>query len=519
MLEIRADFNLATHLLDRNVEAGRGDKVAIYSQGRQITYRQVQENANRLGNALMDLGVEMENRVLLLLYDSPEFAFSFFGAMKIGAVPIPANTMLKSPDYEYLLNDSRAKALIVHEALAPMIEERRHSLPWLRHVIVVGSPRGTQMDFENLLGGHAPGLTTAKTVKEDVAFWQYSSGTTGKPKGTMHQHQNVVHSVEHYARGILDLNESDTTFSVAKLFFGYGLGNGLCFPFGVGASTVLMPEHPLPERNLSAITRFRPTVFFGVPSGYKKMLLVKEWSRYDLSSLRLCVSAGENLPATLFRKWKEKLGLEILDGLGSTEMLHIFISNRPGEIRPGSSGRVVPGYEVKIVDDDGMEAPEGRIGNLMARGGSSALCYWNKREKTQDTMRGKWIYTGDKYSRDEDGYLWCMDRSDDMIKAGGIWVSPTEVENVILQHKSVQECAVIARQDEDGLEKPMACVVLNEGYQAGRGLEEDLKQFVRARIASYKYPRWVEFIPEIPKTATGKIQRYRLREKMKTEGN
>jgi benzoate-CoA ligase len=516
MFEIPATFNLASYLLDSNLEAGRGDKVAIYSQDRQITYRQVQESANRLGNALAALGVEMENRVLLLLFDSPEFVFSFFGAMKIGAVPIPVNTMLRPPDYQYLLDDSRAKVVIVHQELAPMIEEVRSSLSWLKHVIVVGSPSAGQLEFDGLLHSQRDDLTTARTMREDVAFWQYSSGTTGKPKGTMHQHQSMVHVVESYARGILGLDEGDTAFSIAKLFFGYGLGNGLAFPFSVGASTVLMPEHPLPERNLATITRFRPTLFFGVPSGYKKMILLDEWSSYDLSSIRLCVSAGEPLPAALFKQWQQKTGLEILDGLGSTEMLHIFISNRPGEIRPGSSGKIIPGYEAKIVDDDGKEMPEGRIGNLMARGRSSALCYWNKREKTQATMRGEWIYTGDKYYRDKDGYLWCMGRSDDMIKAGGIWVSPTEVEGVMLQHESVQECAVVGRRDEDGLEKPMAYVVLHESCRPGKELEEELKTFVRARIASYKYPRWVEFITEIPKTATGKVQRFRLRQRVET---
>jgi len=327
-----------------------------------------------------------------------------------------------------------------------------------------------------------------------------------------------VYCIESFAKDILNIGEHDCTFSVAKLFFGYGMGNGICFALGVGGSTVLLPDRPLPEKIFETITKYKPTLFFGVPTAYNNMLQLKSTENYDLSSIRHCVSAGEQLPKPIFEKWKEKFGLDIIDGLGSTEMLHIFISNRPGQCRAGSSGKVLNGYEAKIVNEQGQEVEDEQLGTLLAKGPSSALGYWNKREKTKQTMQGEWINTGDKYYRDQEGYLWYMGRGDDMIKAGGIWVSPLEVENALLQHPAVLECGVVGKPDEDSLVKPLAFAVLNEGYQASMELENELKQFVKNKIAPYKFPRWIRFVSEIPKTATGKLQRFRLRQSVSETG-
>ena len=468
---------------------------------------------NRVGNALRGLGVEMENRVLLLLYDSPEFAASFFGAMKIGAVPVPVNTMMRAQDYEYFLNDSRAKVLIVHRPLWDEVAKVRGRLKYLRHVVIVGEPESGQQAFDEWIARASPELEPAPTSKDDTAFWLYSSGSTGFPKGAVHLQHDMVYCADLYARPILGIRPEDITFSAAKLFFAYGLGNNLYFPFRVGASAILYPGRPLPETMFEIISREKPTIFFGVPTLYAAMLAIRDAeTKYDLSSLRLCVSAGEALPPELFRRWKERFGTEILDGIGTTEILHIFISNQAGRVKPGSSGMVVPGYEAKIVDEAGDPVTSGDIGNLLVKGESTCAYYWNQHEKTKQTIRGEWIVTGDKYSQDEDGYYWYAGRADDMLKVGGIWVSPIEVENTLIQHSAVLEAAVVGHEDDDRLIKPKAFVVLNEGCTASPALEDELKGFVKDKIAPYKYPRWITFVPELPKTATGKIQRFKLRE-------
>lgn len=506
-------FNAAEHFVDRNVNSGFGGKTAIYYGDETITYSEVLEKVNRTGNALLSLGVGMEDRVMLLLYDSPEFAYSFFGAMKIGAVPIPTNTMLKPADYSYLLNDSRARVLVVSRDLLPAITEISGELNYLKHIIVAGGPVDEYPGFYDLIEISSPSLTAAGTSADDTAFWLYSSGTTGFPKGAVHLHHDMVCCVENYARGVLDINENDITFSVAKLFFAYGLGNGLYFPFHVGASTVLTPQRPMPEHVFEVITKYRPTLFFGVPTSYASLLQVeKADNKYDLKSLRCCVSAGEALPSAIYLQWEEKFGLEILDGIGSTEILHIFISNRPGKVKPGSSGLIVPGYETRIIDYDGNNVAPGHVGTLLVKGDSIAAYYWNKHKKTKETFVGEWINTGDQYYQDEDGYFWHVGRGDDMIKAGGIWVSPVEVENALMSHPAVLECGVVGSPDDDGLYKPKAYVVFKPGVKAAGELLNELRSFVKSSIAPYKYPRWIEPVQELPKTATGKIQRYRLRE-------
>jgi benzoate-CoA ligase family protein len=507
-------FNAAGEFVDRHITEGRAGRIALHHEGRTFTYGQVSEMVNRVGNALCGLGVEMENRVLLLLYDSPEFAASFFGAMKIGAVPVPVNTMMRAQDYEYFLNDSRAKMLIAHRPLWDEVAKVRGRLKYLRYVVIVGEPESDQQAFDQWIAQASPELEPAPTSKDDPAFWLYSSGSTGFPKGAVHLQHDMVYCADLYARPILGIGPNDVTFSAAKLFFAYGLGNTLYFPFRVGASAILYPGRPLPEMMFEIISRDKPTIFFGVPTLYAAMLAIRDAeTKYDLSSLRLCVSAGEALPPELFRRWQERFGTEILDGIGTTEILHIFISNRPGGVKPGSSGMVVPGYEAKIVDEAGDPVTSGDIGTLLVKGESTCAYYWNQHDKTKQTIRGEWIITGDKYSRDEDGYYWYAGRADDMLKVGGIWVSPIEVENTLVQHSAVLEAAVVGHEDDDRLVKPKAFVVLNEGYTASSALEDELKGFVKDKIAPYKYPRWITFVPELPKTATGKIQRFKLRER------
>jgi benzoate-CoA ligase family protein len=511
-LDPAAPFNVATYYVDRNVAEGRGQKVAVECGDQRVTYAEVLERVNRVGDALRrQLGVRIEERVLLLLLDCPEFIYSFFGAIKIGAVPIPTNTLWKAPDYEYVLNDSRARVAIVSEALLPQLQAiPRQRLRHLREVVVVGSQaaEGTH-PFDELLAQGSPELEAEPTSKDDAAFWLYSSGSTGFPKGCVHLHHDMLVCSESYAAGVLGMTEQDRCFSVAKLFFAYGLGNGLYFPFGVGGTTILWPGPPTPANVFATIERQQPTLFFSVPTSYGQLLAHP--GDFDLSTVRYGVSAGEALPSAIFERFRARFGVTILDGIGSTEVCHIFISNQPGAIRPGSSGRLVPGYEARILDEDDQPVARGEIGNLLIKGDSTCALYWNKHEKTKDTIVGHWIRTGDKYVQDEDGFFWYAGRSDDMLKVGGIWVSPVEVENALVEHPRVQEAAVVGRQDHDELVKPAAYVVLAPGVDGSPELAKEVQEFVRGRVAEYKRPRWVEFVPELPKTATGKTQRYKLR--------
>jgi len=506
-------YNAAADLVDRNVAEGRGDKPAILCEERSLTYRDVQALANRVGNALRGSGMGMEQRVMLLLPDVPEFIAAFFGAVKIGAVPIPANTLLKAPDYEYMLNDSRARVLIAHHTLWPEVAKVRDRLRFLREVVLVGGDAQGARRFEAWAGAASPDLEPAPTGKDDAVFLAYTSGTTGFPKGAVHLHHDMAFSGEHFARRTLGFTAEDRVYSAPKLFFTYGLGNSMYLPFYAGATVVLQPAWPKPDVVYETIQRTRPTVFFGVPTLYAALLAVPGADKaYDLSCLRLCHSGGEPLPPAIFEGWKAKFGLEIYDGIGSTEAVHIFISNRPGDVRVGSSGRPVPGYEARVTDDQGRELPAGEIGNLMLKGDSVAACYWNKHEQSKRTFQGEWLFTGDKYSRDAEGYFWFAGRANDMLKVSGIWVSPAEVEAALIAHPAVLEAAVVGNPDEHGLIKPKAFVVLKPGHDGGGGLEAEMKAFVKERIAPYKYPRWITFVPELPKTATGKIQRFKLRQ-------
>src|SRR5712692_9621254 len=512
VVNVPDQFNVAGYLVDRHVREGRGGRTAILCGDASVTYAQVAERSNQVGNGLRSLGVRREERVLLLLLDTPAFAYSFYGAQKIGAVPIPTNTLLKSQDYAYMLNDSRASVAIVSEPLLPQLAAiPRDELPYLQHLVVDSGPAADAIGFAQLLGA-GPTLEPEPTSKDDAAFWLYSSGTTGFPKGAVHLHHDIVHTVACYAQGILGMTAADRTFSVAKLFFAYGLGNALTFPFAVGATTILWPGAPAPPNVYAQIERLKPTLFFSVPTNYGQLLAHKrDGADVDLSSIRQAVSAGEALPKALYERFKERFGVEILDGIGSTEILHIFISNRPGRVRPGSAGELVPGYEARIVDDAGDDVARETVGNLLIKGDSTCAFYWNKHEKTKDTIEGHWIRTGDKFSRDADGYYWYAGRADDMLKVGGIWVSPVEIENTLVEHAAVQEAGVIGRRDADDLEKPMAYVVLAAGHTPSSELARELQDFVRSRIAEYKRPRWIEFVEALPKTATGKTQRFKLR--------
>jgi len=511
-------MNAAALFVDRNVDEGRGEDAAILYQDKQLSYRQVQEMVNRTGNLLLGLGVQPEQRVLMLVLDGPEFAALFFGAIKAGAVPVPVNTNLRAGDYRYMLNDSRAAVAVISAGLLTEVEPILSDAQYLRHLVVIdGPPAGAggriqRHDFKMLLAAADGQLAAEPRSPDDVAFWLYSSGTTGTPKAAVHLQHDMIVCSECYARQVLDISAADRTYSVAKLFFAYGLGNALYFPFWVGASTVLDPGKPEPRRVLDNVARYRPSLFFSVPTSYAAMLAIPD-EPTTLASVRACVSAGEALPAPIYQRWRERYGVEILDGIGSTEVLHIFISNRPGQVRPGSSGTMVPGYEARLLDDVDRRVPDGEIGSLLIKGDSICAHYWNQHEKTKQTIEGAWIRTGDKYIRDADGYFFYAGRTDDMLKVSGQWVSPVEVEAALIEHPAVLESAVIGLADREGLIKPKAFVVLREGQTASDALAAEIQEFVKARIAPYKYPRWIEFVAQVPKTATGKIQRYKLRER------
>lgn len=514
-LDLPEIFNAGTYFIDRNVTEGRGQRIAFECGEERVTYGQLAERVNRFGNALRRLGVRSEERVGLLLIDSPDFAYCFFGAIKMGAVAVPINTMLKPAEYEYILNDCRARVVIVSESLLPQLQAiPAGRLGYVEKIIVSGSAVLGFDTLQSLLDESTAGLQARRTSKDDAAFWLYSSGSTGFPKGCVHLHHDMVVCAELYAKQILGISEQDRFFSVAKLFFAYGLGNGLYFPLAVGATSILWPGSPSPPNIYSVIERHRPTLFFSVPSNYSSLLSYQraDGPDFDLSTVRNAVSAGEALPAALFHRFKERFGVEILDAIGSTEALHMFIANRPGAVRPGSSGQILPGYEARIVDENGQAVPDGEPGNLMIKGDSVCSCYWNKHEKTKETIQGHWLRTGDKYYRDNEGYYWYVGRSDDMMKVKGMWVSPIEIESALMEHPLVQEAAVVGYADGNQLIRPAAFVVLKQDQHESTQASEALRQHLSSKLAAHKCPQRIEFVQELPKTATGKIQRYKLRQ-------
>jgi benzoate-CoA ligase len=513
IIRIPRVYNVAEDLIERNLAAGRADKVAYIDDRGRYTYGALAERVHRAANALASLGLDAEQRVMLALLDGIDFPAVFLGAIKAGIVPIAANTLLTTSDYRFMLQDSRARALVVSEALLPQFAPLLGELPLLRHVIVAGDDAHGHLRLADLLDRAATSSPTAPTVADDVCFWLYSSGSTGTPKGTVHIHSSLIQTAELYAKPVLGIRESDVVFSAAKLFFAYGLGNALTFPLAVGATTVLMAERPTPASVFRRLVEHQPTIFYGVPTLYAAMLAAPDLPPRDRVRLRVCTSAGEALPADIGRRFTEHFGVEVLDGIGSTEMLHIFISNRPGAVRYGTTGQVVPGYRIRLLDDDGAEASQGEIGDLHVAGPTSAIMYWNARARTLAAFQGEWTRAGDKYTLDGDGYYTYGGRSDDMLKVGGIFVSPFEVEAALMTHAAVLEAAVVGIADADDLVKPKAFVVLKPDRAPGDAMAEQLKQHVKQQLASYKYPRWIEFLDELPKTATGKIQRFRLRER------
>jgi benzoate-CoA ligase len=514
-LSLPEEFNAASYIVDRHIAEGRGEKVAIECGDRLVTYRHLFESVNQVGNALKELDVRPEERVFLLLLDTPEFAASFFGAIKIGAVPVPVNTLLKPLDYEFLLNNTRARVVIVSDSLFPNLQaipkERLRCVE--KFIVVGGTGQPGSLSFESWIRGSSIKLDAARTSKDDAAFWLYSSGSTGRPKACVHLQHDMVVCAEGYAKAVLNAAESDRFFSVAKLFFAYGLGNGLYFSLAVGATSILLPGPPKPQSIFDVVERSRPTLFFSVPSNYAKLLahLPEAGRTADFSSVRHAISAGECLPAAIFHRFKERFGVEILDAIGSTEALHMFIANRPGAVRPGSSGTILPGFEARIVDENNQPVASGEMGDLIVKTDAACACYWNQHEKTKDTISGHWLRTGDRYYQDAEGYFWYAGRSDDMLKVSGAWVSPVEIENQLLEHPHVQEAAVVGRKDKDGLTITVACVVLRDGRPGDPEVAAALQRFVLERLPVFKRPHQIEFFLELPKTATGKLQRYKLR--------
>jgi 4-hydroxybenzoate-CoA ligase len=515
----RRPYNAVTDFVDANVAHGRGDKVAFTDSERSLTYAQLQADSCRFAAAFKALGLHAENRVILAFHDTVDYPVAFWGTIRAGIIPIPVNTLLTAEQYAYLFADSRAAAAVVAVPLASTVLSIRDRLPHLRSLIVVGASAQARATlpgvhfFEDVLAQGAPTPFTAPTMSDEVALWMYTSGSTGEPKAVRHVHTSLMATAKLMGQGIIGIREDDVAFSAAKLSFSYGLGNAVSFPMSVGASAVLLPDRPTPQAVLATLRRHRPTIFYAVPSLYAALLAHGDLGPGAGSDrLRLCVSAGEALPAHLGERWRAVVGVDILDGLGSTEMLQTFLSNRPGDIRYGSTGKPVPGYDVKVVDDSGRELPHGEIGELVVRGPSAGESYWNQRAKSRRTFVGEWTYTGDKYMRDADGYYYYCGRTDDMFKVNGMWVSPFEVEAALISHEAVLEAAVVGKEDGDGLTKPKAFIVLKNGYAADERLLETLRAHVKERAGAWKYPRWIDIRPDLPRTATGKIQRFKLRD-------
>ena len=511
MQSLPEQFNAATFFVDRHLAEGRARRTAFRFAGRSITYADVAESVDRCGNALAALGVEVEHRVLLALNDTPAFPAAFWATAKLGAVAVPVNPLMTPAEYAFLLNDSRARVAIVDESAAARVLAARAQSPWLRALVVVGGSVPGALEFDELLAAAKPTLEAARTFREDIVYWGYTSGSTGKPKAAVHSHKDFVAAADLVGVGVFGLGPDDLVFSASKLFFAFGLGNSLYFPARVGGASILVPERLHAERAFDIIAAERPTVFFTVPTLYARMLAVDEAERrWDLSSLRYCVSSGEALPPPIFDAWAERFGVELVEVVGSTEALHDFIANRPGEARGGASGRLVPGFEARLVDDAGAAVPLGTVGHLLIKGETTSPYYWNRLDRTRATMQGEWLRTGDMFSRDADGFFYFAGRSDDMLKVAGMWVSPAEIEAQLVAHPAVLEAGVIGVADAQGLTRPHAFVVLKPGWAASDDLATALTDLVRSR-GGHRTPAAVTFVPDLPKTATGKIQRFRLR--------
>ncbi|MDJ0686633.1 MAG: benzoate-CoA ligase family protein [Alphaproteobacteria bacterium] len=506
-------YNAASDLIGRNLKAGRGGKTAYIVGDQRYSYDDVEALSNRFANLLGALGVGREARVLLCMLDTIDLVAAFLGAIKAGVVPVPVNTRLTQDDYGYMLDDSRAEALVVSDPLADLFPEPLTRHPTLKAALISESTedRPEFQALTPLMAAAESVFEPAPTRRGDICFWLYTSGTTGQPKGVVHAHEHLIATADTYGAQVLGLRDDDVVFSAAKLFFAYGLGNALTFPMAAGATTILLPGPPTPDAVNAILRDGRPTVFYGVPTLFGMLLASQDLPSPGAHALRLCTSAGEPLPADLLRRWRDTTGTDIIDGIGTTEMLHIFLSNSPDDITPGSTGRPVPGYGVRLVGEDGQEVANGEIGTLEVSGPSAALMYWNQRAKSLETFRGPWTRTGDKYTRTKDGVYVYSGRTDDMMKVGGIYVSPFEVEAALVKHDAVLESGVVGQADEDDLIKPKAYVVLNEGHAPSDAMAEALIDFVAQELAAFKRPRWIAFIDALPKTATGKIQRFKLR--------
>jgi 4-hydroxybenzoate-CoA ligase len=517
----RRPYNAVTDFVDANVARGLGSKLAFVDPDRSLTYGDLQTRSTLFANALLKLGVEQENRVALLLNDTIDYPVAFWGVVRSGAIAIPLNTYLNVSQYAYILADCRATTLVAAAPLAQTIWPIIDKLPRLNTIVLVDAIEDDKTAFtghkvhlfEDVIDGADATPFTADTLSDEVAFWLYTSGSTGDPKGVKHVHSNLMATARLFGQGILGIREDDVVHSASKLFFAYGLGNAMTFPLSVGATAALWPHRPSPEGVFEIMRKHRPTIFYGVPSLYAALLSHPEISKGAGSDrLRICVSAGEALPAHLGERWRDTVGVDVLDGLGSTEMLQTFLSNRPGDIRYGSTGKPVPGYEARILDEQGRELGPDEIGELVVRGPSAGEGYWNQRAKSRHTFAGEWTHTGDKYRRDAEGYYYYCGRTDDMFKVSGMWVSPFDVEAALVSHEAVLEAAVIGKEDADGLIKPKAFIVLKNGYAADDSLLEKLKTHVKDRAGPWKFPRWIELRNALPRTATGKIQRFKLRD-------
>jgi 4-hydroxybenzoate-CoA ligase len=505
-------YNAVSWLLDRNVDEGRGNKLVYTDAVTELTYGELQRQTCRLANLLHRLGVRREERVAMIMLDTVDFPIAFLGAIRAGIVPVPLNTLLTADQYAYVLADCRARVLFVSEALYPVVKDIVGRLPDLEHVVVSGKNAFGHKLFSAEIARESDQFATAATHADEPAFWLYSSGSTGMPKGVRHLHSNLAATADTYARQVLGIREDDVCLSAAKLFFAYGLGNAMTFPMSVGATTVLNPERPTPELMFTLMNKYNPTIFYGVPTLFAAMLNDEALKGERCGTrLRLCTSAGEALPESVGNAWKARSGVDILDGVGTTELLHIFLSNAPGDIKYGSSGRPVPGYQVRLVNEHGGDVADGEVGEMLVHAPSAGEGYWNQRNKSRSTFEGYWTRTGDKYVRDADGRYTFCGRSDDMFKVSGIWVSPFEVESALIMHPCVLEAAVVPQADPEGLLKPKAFVVLRSDANR-RNLDEVLKNYVKQKIGVWKYPRWIEIVDSLPKTTTGKIQRFKLRD-------